>query len=147
MAKFRAVVLDKFFTNRPIEEEVCMNLSFLPARVPRSLALGIILSMAAGVSVALRVDKPPFGLDDYSALRRARAVSVSPDGKTILYEVSYDGDKGPPKNEWRLIEVSGENSRKLELPEHFEPAGFVKDGAALFGVYEVEKKGQLAVVP
>ena len=131
----------------PIEEEARMNRSFLPARVLRALALSTILSMAAGVSDALPADKHPFGLDDYSALHRARALSVSPDGKTILYVVSYDGDKGPPKNEWRLIDVSGENSRKLELPEHFEPAGFVKDGTALFGVYEVEKKGQLAVVP
>jgi dipeptidyl aminopeptidase/acylaminoacyl peptidase len=124
-----------------------MNLSFLPARVMRSLALATILSMAAGVSAALPADKHPFGLGDYSALRHARAVSVSSDGKTILYVVSHDGDKGPPKNEWRLIEVSGENSRKLELPENFNPAGFDKDGTALFGVYEVEKKGQLAIVP
>ena len=43
-----------------------MNLSFLPARALRSLALGTILSLAAGVSVALPVDKHPFGLDDYS---------------------------------------------------------------------------------
>src|ERR687884_1979673 len=89
----------------------------------------------------------PFGLDDYSALHQARAISVSPDGKTILYLVSHDGDKGPTKREWRLIDASGENGRKLELPESFEPTGFTKDGTALFGIYEVEKKGQLAVVP
>jgi dipeptidyl aminopeptidase/acylaminoacyl peptidase len=95
----------------------------------------------------LPADGRPFGLDDYSSLRRARAVSVSPDGKTILYVVSHDGDKGPPKDEWRLIDASGENSRKLGLPDNFRPAGFLKDGAALFGVYEVEKKQQLAIVP
>src|SRR5512143_3743578 len=115
-----------------------MNQSLVPERVLRSLALIMIVSLAAGVSGALPADKHPFGLDDYSALRRARAVSVSPDGKTILYVVSHDGDKGPPKDEWRLIEASGENSRKLELPGNFRPAGFMKDGAALFGLYEVE---------
>ena len=124
-----------------------MNPSFVCPRVLRLLALGMILSMAAKVCGALPADKHPFGLDDYSALRNARAVSVSPDGKTILYVVSHDGEKGPPKKEWRLIEMSGENSRKLELPENFEPAGFMKDGTALFGLYEVEKKGQLAIVP
>lgn len=93
-------------------------------------------------------DKHPFGLDDYSALRRAQAISVSPDGKTILYEVLWDGVKGPvEKHEWHLIGVSGENDKKLELPENFAPSGFTKDGAALFGGYEVEKKSQLAIVP
>src|SRR4030095_3648905 len=114
----------------------------LCSRVLRSVALFIVVSLATGVSGVRPVNKHPFGLDDYSALRRARAVSVSPDGKTILYVVSHNGDKGPPKNEWRLIEVSGENSRKLELPENFRPAGFLKDGTALFGKYEVEKKEQ-----
>ncbi|HSD85626.1 MAG TPA: hypothetical protein VLG46_17320, partial [Anaerolineae bacterium] len=124
-----------------------MNLFFVSARVLRSLALIMGVSLATGVSGALPAEKHPFGLDDYSALRRARAVSVSPDGRTILYVVSRDGDKGPTKEEWRLIDVSGENSRKLELSENFKPAGFLKDGAALFGLYEVEKKQQLAIVP
>jgi len=107
----------------------------------------MILSISASVLGALPTDQHPFGLDDYSALHQARPVSVSPDGKTILYVVSHDGDKGPRKNEWRLIDVFGENSRKLELPDNFEPSGFVKDGTALFGIYEIEKKGQLAIVP
>lgn len=124
-----------------------MNLSGFSLRVLRSVALSTMLIGGVGVCGAAVADKHPFGLDDYSALRHAHAVSVSPDGKTILYLVSHDGDKGPPKNEWRLIEVSGENSRKLELPENFNPTGFVKDGTALFGIYEVEKKGQLAIVP
>src|SRR5947207_7808400 len=124
-----------------------MNLSFVSSRVPLALALTMILSIAAGVSAGLPADKHPFGIDDYSALRQARAVSVSPDGKTILFVVSHAGDKGPRKDEWRLIEVTGENNRKLELSENFEPAGFVKDGTALFGILQVEKKGQLAIVP
>jgi dipeptidyl aminopeptidase/acylaminoacyl peptidase len=124
-----------------------MNLFLYPARVLGSLALTMIVSLATGLSGALPADTHPFGLDDYSALRHAHAVSVSPDGKTILYVVSHDGDKGPPKDEWRLIEVAGENSRKLELSGNFKPAGFLKDGAALFGLYEVEKKEQLAIVP
>jgi dipeptidyl aminopeptidase/acylaminoacyl peptidase len=93
-------------------------------------------------------DKHQFGLDDYSALRRAQAIAVSPDGKTILYEVLWDGLKGPvEKHEWHLIAVSGDNDKKLDLPENFEPAGFTKDGAALYGAYEVEKKSQLTIVP
>lgn len=124
-----------------------MNRSFVYSRVPRSLVLGMILIAAVGVRRALPADKHPFSIDDYSALHHARAVSISPDDKTILYVVSRDGDKGPPRDEWRLIEVSGENSRKLELPENFKPVGFMKDGAHLYGLYQVEKKEQLAIVP
>jgi len=111
---------------------------------------GLLMSITAASASSIAAaapDKHPFGLDDYSALHRAQDVAVSPDGKSILYEVSYDGDKGPTKHEWHLIDTSGENNRKLELPESFEPAGFTKDGGALFGSYEVEKKGQLGIVP
>ena len=92
-------------------------------------------------------DKHPFTWDDYSVLHRAAPISVSPDGRTILYVVSYDGDKGPTKREWRFIDATGENSRKLDLPDSFEPSGFTKDGNALYGTYEVDKKPQLGMVP
>ena len=111
-----------------------------------TLLLGVAVAIVAGASWSSAADKHPFGIDDYSELYRARAVAVSADGKTILFNVSSDGTKGPQKQEWRLIDVSGENSRKLDLPEKFEPAGFTKDGA-LYGTYVVEKLGQLAIVP
>jgi len=111
--------------------------------------LSLILLGFANLAVrsVAAADKHPFGLDDYSSLRHARAISISPDGKSILYEVSYDGEKGPTKHEWHLVDSTGENARKLELPDSFEPAGFTKDGGALYGNYEVEKKGQLGIVP
>ncbi len=91
-------------------------------------------------------DQHPFGIDDYSALHSAHAVAVSPDGKEMLYDLRTDGDKGPTKHEWRLVEVGGVNSRKLELPEKFEPSGFTKDGA-LFGISKANKLSQLAIIP
>src|SRR5438477_11428173 len=103
-------------------------------------------TVLAGTGKSNAADKHPFGIDDYSELHSARAVAVSPDGKTILYNVSTDGTKGATKHEWRLIDVNGENSHKLELPEKFEPRGFTPDGA-LYGTYEVDKLGQLAIVP
>jgi dipeptidyl aminopeptidase/acylaminoacyl peptidase len=116
---------------------------------PSVLFLVLALLPAAGLSrpAESAADKHPFGLDDYSALRRARAVAVSPDGKAVLYQVSFDGTKGLVKHEWHLVDISAENSRKLELLDAFEPAGFTKDGGALFGSYEVDKKGQLGIVP
>ncbi len=107
----------------------------------------LLLSFWFGAGRAEAAEKHPFGLDDYSALHTARAVSVSPDGKAILYRLTHDGERGPAKVEWHLAELSGANDRKLDLPENFEPLGFTAPGSALFGVYEVERKGQLAIVP
>ena len=81
-------------------------------------------------------------------MHRAHAFAVSPDGKTILYQVSFDGASGPVnKHDWHLIDVSGENARKLDLPEHFEPSGFTKDGNALYGIEPVGQLPQLTIVP
>jgi dipeptidyl aminopeptidase/acylaminoacyl peptidase len=106
----------------------------------------LVLTLFAtnGLSAA---EKHPFGLDDYSAIRSAIPAAVSPDGKTILYVVTFLGTKGTEKHEWYSVSYSGENPQKLSLPDNFEPSGFTKDGAALFGAYQVDKLGQLAVVP
>ncbi|MFZ0737215.1 MAG: S9 family peptidase [Candidatus Acidiferrales bacterium] len=119
------------------------------ARIPCYPILVLLLSSSIAInsSPARGADKHPFGVDDYSALHAARAIAVSPDGKTILYRATYDGTTGLQKREWRLIDASGENSRKLDLPENFEPDGFTKDGAALYGLYGPEKKQQLAIIP
>jgi len=128
-----------------------MNCFSTTTRIFRFAALillgGFLASIFSTVARPWPAEKHAFTVGDWEALRRARAVAVSPDGKSILYRVAYDGDKGPEKREWRLMDFSGENSRKLELPENFTPSGFLKDGTALFGIYEVEKKEQLAVVP
>jgi dipeptidyl aminopeptidase/acylaminoacyl peptidase len=106
---------------------------------------GFTLAAASHTSAA---DKHVFNIDDYSALHGARAVAVSPDGKTILYRVSYVGTTGPAdKHEFRVMDASGKNARKLELPEKFEPFGFTKDGSGLFGIYAVGNLAQLAIVP
>jgi dipeptidyl aminopeptidase/acylaminoacyl peptidase len=112
-------------------------------------ALNIVACVfAASKLSAAGAEKHPFNTDDYCAMHRARAVAVSPDGKTILYQVFFDGTSGPSnKHDWHLIEVSGENPRKLDLPEHFEPSGFTRDGSALFGTQPVGQLTQLAIVP
>ncbi|MGB7283923.1 MAG: S9 family peptidase [Candidatus Acidiferrum sp.] len=110
------------------------------------LALAFAAALAFGPAQTRAAEKHPFGVDDYSALHGADAIAVSPDGKRILYDVRTDGTKGPTKHEWRLIDATGENSRKLDLPQDFAPMGFTKDGK-LFGSYEVGKLPQLGIVP
>jgi len=109
----------------------------------------VVLALFASLSAVLiqAAEKHPFGLEDVAALRSARPVAVSPDGETILYEVSFGGAKGRTNREWHLIVADGTHERKLTLPEHFTPLGFMKDGASLYGALEVENKSQLAIVP
>src|SRR5579864_5689310 len=112
------------------------------------LLTGIAIFTVAAAHQVAAADKHPFNIDDYSAIRSARAVAISPDGKTILYRVSFVGTTGPAdKHEWHAMNYSGENARKLELPEKFEAFGFTKDGTALYGVLPVGNSGQLAIVP
>jgi dipeptidyl aminopeptidase/acylaminoacyl peptidase len=115
--------------------------------LPATLVFSWLAMVGLGSSLAVAAEKHPFGIKDYSALRGARALAISPDGKTVLFVVSFDGEKGPTKHEWHLVDVSGENNRKLDLPESFEPQGFLKDGVTLYGSYEVAKKAQLGIVP
>ena len=108
----------------------------------------IVLALFAGLTTSIQAaEKHPFGKEDMAALRSARPVAVSPDGETILYEVAFGGTKGRTNHEWHLIAAAGTNDRKLTLPERFSPFGFMKDGASLYGMLEVEKKSQLAIVP
>ena len=89
--------------------------------------------------------KHPFHANDWAALHQASPAAVAPDGLTILIRVAWGGEKGPTKEEWRLVAKDGGNPRKLEVPENFHPAGFTSDGAGLYGTYEVNKLPQFAV--
>jgi dipeptidyl aminopeptidase/acylaminoacyl peptidase len=119
-----------------------------PMKWQRVPGLCIVLFLwLTSASFLQAADKHPFDLDDYSRIRSAQAAAISPDGKTLLYAVSFFTEKGTRKHEWFTISTSGENRHKLDLPENFEPVGFMKDGASLFGIYEVDRLGQLAIVP
>ena len=111
----------------------------------RRLVLILLASLAA-LSIQA-AEKHPFGIEDMAALRSARPIAIAPDGDTILYRVDFGGAKGPTNREWHLIAADGSNARKLTLPDRFSPSGFMKDGAALYGTLEVERRSQLAIVP
>jgi len=123
-----------------------MSFIYRPLAWPSLLSALIVLLCTVSLYAA-PPDKNPFGLDDYSTLHRARALAVAPDGKTVLFVTSYDGEKGKTKREWHTVSLAGENNRKLELPDSFEPQGFTRDGGSLWGLYEVEGKAQLGIVP
>jgi dipeptidyl aminopeptidase/acylaminoacyl peptidase len=97
--------------------------------------------------IAISQSSPhPFTFDDAANLRSARAIAVSPDGNKILYQVRFGAAKGPDKTEWHLIAPSGGESRHLDIPESFHPAGFNRDGTALYGTTSVNKMEQLATL-
>jgi dipeptidyl aminopeptidase/acylaminoacyl peptidase len=107
---------------------------------------GVLIICSLSTAPLLAADKRPFGSRDFTSLRSAAPVAISPDGKIILFGVhSYD-EKGPAKDEWRTVPAAGGDSVKLDLPEKFTPHGFTKDGA-LFGEYRIEDQTQIAIVP
>src|SRR5579863_521942 len=105
-----------------------------------------VLLIAVSIAGAAQSARHPFTIDDAANLHSAHAVAVSPDGKNILYQVQFGGAKGPEKTEWQLIATSGGESRHLTIPDTFHPAGFTRDGGALYGTYEVNKMAQLATL-
>jgi dipeptidyl aminopeptidase/acylaminoacyl peptidase len=105
-----------------------------------------LLSVTLLTIVARAAEKHPFAAGDWEALHSAEAISVAPDGRTILYEMDFGAAKGPSKKEWHLISTDGSNDRLLKLPESFTPEGFTRDGATLYGELEMGKRSQLAII-
>jgi dipeptidyl aminopeptidase/acylaminoacyl peptidase len=112
-------------------------------RNPAFLSIFLLAGIVAAVS---QDSRHPFSFEDAANLHSASAVAVSPDGNNILYRVRFGGAKGPDKTEWHLIAVTGGDSRQLNLPDAFKPAGFTRDGSSLYGVFDVNKMGQLATL-
>ena len=113
----------------------------------RNLRFAVTVLFAVSISASSQTAKHAFTFDDASTLRSASAVAVSPDGKSILYRVRFGGSKGPDNTEWQLIATAGGEPRHLNLPEKFRPSGFTRDGAALYGLYEMNRTAQLATLP
>jgi dipeptidyl aminopeptidase/acylaminoacyl peptidase len=112
----------------------------------RNLLFAFFLVFAISISAATQSTRHPFTVDDAATLHSAGAVAVSPDGNSVLYRVRFGASKGPDNTEWHLIATAGGESRHLTIPERFQPAGFTRDGTALYGMYEVNKMAQLATL-
>jgi dipeptidyl aminopeptidase/acylaminoacyl peptidase len=112
----------------------------------RSPLFASTLLFVVSISATSQSTRHPFTVDDAATLRSAAAIAVSPDGKNVLYRVHFGGSKGPDNTEWQLIAAAGGESRHLTIPEKFKPAGFTRDGAGLYGMYEVNKMAQLATL-
>ncbi|MGC2110705.1 MAG: S9 family peptidase [Candidatus Korobacteraceae bacterium] len=113
----------------------------------RNAVFASLVMLAVAMSAPAQSARHPFTFEYGATMRHAEVVAVSPDGKTILYRVSFGGPKGPSNKEWRLIGASGGDARLLNIPENFTPAGFTGDGKALYGTFEVSKQQQLATLP
>ncbi len=107
---------------------------------------GTLIFCGLSTAPLLAADKRPFASSDFTSLRSATPVAISPDGKTILFDVHFFDEKGPAKDEWRTVSAAGGDALKLDLPEKFKPTGYTRDGA-LFGEYRLDDQTQLAIVP
>jgi dipeptidyl aminopeptidase/acylaminoacyl peptidase len=99
------------------------------------------------VSHSSAADKHAFGVDDWTGMRSARAVAVSPDGGSILYWVGSGVAKGPTDEQYWLIAPDGTNPYKLIVPDGFTPFGYTRDGLALYGSFGQKDIKQLAIIP
>ena len=114
-------------------------------KLMRDLVLAAVLLCAVPLASTAQSTRHPFTFDDAKIIHSVRAVAVSPDGKSVLYQVTFGGSKGPDNTEWELIPATGGEARYLTIPEKFQPAGFTRDGS-VFGTYEVNKMAQLATL-
>ncbi|HET9399670.1 MAG TPA: S9 family peptidase, partial [Candidatus Acidoferrales bacterium] len=116
------------------------------------LFLSIMVAAVSAGAINVRAqaspasEKHPFTYDDFIAVRSTAPIAMSPDGKLILHDIVFRGQKGPFQHEYHVMAVSGEGDRKLELPEHFRPSGFATEDE-LFGTLPVNGQAQLAIVP
>jgi dipeptidyl aminopeptidase/acylaminoacyl peptidase len=109
-------------------------------------ALAVLTLAATAPGQTSAPAKHPFAAKDWASMRSAGATAVSPDG-TILYVVTFGGDRGPTQREWWTIQPDGARATKLDLPEGFSPMGFTRDGHSLYGAWEINHLGQFAVFP
>ena len=92
-------------------------------------------------------DKHAVGVDDWTGLRSARVVAVSPGGRNILYWAGSGVAKGSTSEEYWLVAPDGTDPHKLIVPAGFTPFGFTRDGLALYGSFGEKEIKQLATVP
>jgi dipeptidyl aminopeptidase/acylaminoacyl peptidase len=114
--------------------------------VMSNLAFASFFLFIVSIPAVAQNARDPFSFDHAATLHYAAPVAISPDGKGILYRVTYGGVKGPDNTEWRLIAPTGGESRHLNIPEKFQPAGFTRDSSALYGLYEVSKTALLTTL-
>lgn len=88
-----------------------------------------------------------FGFADWAAARSAAPVSIAPDGRSVLYRVTFGGLTGTTNREWRTLDPATGTSRLLDLPKEFSPIAFTTTGTQLYGRFEVKGESQLAVMP
>ncbi len=113
------------------------------------LSMPLAVALTAGVCAQTpdkSTSRHAFTAKDWAALRSAGSMAVAPNG-TILYEVTFGGEKGPTHHEYWTILPDGSHATKLDLPEGFGPMGYTRDGNSLYGAWEVNHLAQFAIFP
>ena len=68
---------------------------------------GALIFCSLGAAPLVAADKRPFASSDFTSLRSAVPVAISPDGKAILFDVHFFDEKGAAKDEWHTVPAAG----------------------------------------
>lgn len=89
----------------------------------------------------------PFGPADWASLKQGRPSAVSPDGRTLIYQVRMGMAKGGPRNEFWAMQSDGSDNHQLDLSPDFFPIGFMPDSKSLYGFWTVNDLDQIGILP
>jgi len=109
--------------------------------------MAIIWPLALSLGFALghpQSTKHPFDLSDWIAISEATPRAISGDGNWILFTVAQGAEKGVGTVEWRLSHYDGSEAHKVEMPNGFNPVGFMPDGQ-LFGPLRADGAAKIAI--
>lgn len=129
-----------------------MNKTVIPLAMAATLLTGLAGCTGTGTQL---IDKPEFksanrtfDIEALEALGRVSGPAVSPDGKKVLYGVSYESvEQNKSNNELYVMNIDGSNATRLtHTPQSEGQAAWINGGKEIAFVAEKDGKPQMWVM-
>lgn len=129
-----------------------MNKTVIPLAMAATLLTGLAGCTGTGTQL---IDKPEFksanrtfDIEALEALGRVSGPAVSPDGKKVLYGVSYESvEQNKSNNELYVMNIDGSNATRLShTPQSEGQAAWINGGKEIAFVAEKDGKPQMWVM-
>ena len=131
-----------------------MNKTVIPLAMAATLLTGLAGCTGTGTGTQL-IDKPEFksanrtfDIEALEALGRVSGPAVSPDGKKVLYGVSYESvEQNKSNNELYVMNIDGSDATRLtHTPQSEGQAAWINGGKEIAFVAEKDGKPQMWVM-